>query len=162
MNLILMAAAMAGMALLLPNFSPPAPTLVQLKTNLLLKDYPINGATWTLLIEMVVIPFLIIGYVLRRRLGFWGTVTFIVLSFVALFQPQAAIRMFHANDQDLIKVIILFESFLFMFSLGMLVAEIGSRGLPFLTKRMAVFVLWSLCLLCSARGFCWATRPGEL
>jgi peptidoglycan/LPS O-acetylase OafA/YrhL len=93
-------------------------------TNLLLTDFPVNGATWSLMIELVAIPFLFFGHCVARHWGAPGLIVLVVLGIVTLFTKRL---MFG----------ILIAQFVFMFFLGMLVAEIWMSRSVALTKMSA-------------------------
>ena len=117
--------------------SPLLPS--QVVTNLLLKDFPVNGATWSLMIELVAIPFLFFGYCIARRWGVSGLVMLILLSIVTLFSPKLAFRT-------------LIGDFVFMFFIGMLVAEIWMRKLLSLNKKTArIGIIAAIAVMLSAR-----------
>jgi peptidoglycan/LPS O-acetylase OafA/YrhL len=56
----------------------------QIVANLLLEDYPVNGATWSLMIEIVAIPFVFVGYCIARRWGVFGFCVLVVLGLIIL------------------------------------------------------------------------------
>jgi peptidoglycan/LPS O-acetylase OafA/YrhL len=111
-----MFAVPALLAKVCTGFAFTLPTLADLRTNLLLYDFSINGATWTLLIEIIAIPFLILGWLLRRRLGIAGSFLFLAVCLIPSIAPKVVHHM-------------MFGNFLFMFAIGSLVGDLGSKGL---------------------------------
>jgi peptidoglycan/LPS O-acetylase OafA/YrhL len=110
-------------------------------TNLILKDFPVNGATWSLMIELVAIPFLFFGYCIVRHWGVSGLTVLIILSIITLFSPKLAYRT-------------LIGDFVFMFFLGMLVAEIWVQKLVSLNKETArSWIIAAVAVMLSARFF---------
>ncbi len=138
-NVGLFALVIAVIATYIPVIpvSPPSPS--QVVTNLLLKEFPVNGATWSLMIELVAIPFLFFGYCVARYWGFFGLTVLLILSIATLFSPKLAFRT-------------LIGDFVFMFFIGMLVAEIWMRKLVSLSKATArIGTIIALVVMLSAR-----------
>jgi peptidoglycan/LPS O-acetylase OafA/YrhL len=137
-NVVLFAAVIAMFASYLPAvpFTPFLPG--QVVTNLLLLDFPVNGATWSLMIELVAIPFVFIGHCVVRRWGLFGLAVLVLVSVMVLFSPGLSFRM-------------LIGDFVFMFLFGMLAAEIWQRKLISLsrTAAMAGVVAAIVMMLCA-------------
>ena len=111
----------------------------QLVTNLLLKDFPVNPVTWSLMIELVAVPFIFFSYCIARRWGVSGLVVLILLGIVTLFAKVLIFRM-------------LIAEFVFMFFLGMLVAEIWMQKLVSLNKGTArIWIIAGIVVMLSAR-----------
>lgn len=135
----------AGIIAIIASYVPIIPVSIflpsQVVTNLLLKDFPVNGATWSLMIELVAIPFLFFGYCISRRWGVSGLVVLILLSIVTLFSPRLAFRT-------------LIGDFVFMFFIGMLVAEIWMQKLISLNNGTArIGIIAAVAVMLSARFF---------
>jgi peptidoglycan/LPS O-acetylase OafA/YrhL len=81
--------------------------------NLLLVDTVVNGATWTLLIEIEAIPFILLAYYIATAFGLRGLAAVTAMAILALL----------AVDVPLSNSL---REFLFMFYLGMLGAWFGS------------------------------------
>jgi peptidoglycan/LPS O-acetylase OafA/YrhL len=139
-NIILFAAVTVIIARYVPAIlyqSPPLPSDVI--TNLLLTNFPINGVTWTLMIELVAIPFLLFGYWIAQRWGIYGLLVLILAGVVALFSRKLMLRLVIAD-------------YVFMFFLGMLVAEIWQQKLVSLNKKTAkIWIISASAVLMSAR-----------
>ena len=128
---------------IIASYAPIIPVSIflpsQIVTNLLLEDFPVNGATWSLMIELVAIPFLFFGYCIARRWGVSGLVVLILLGVVTLFAKVLMFRM-------------LIAEFVFMFFLGMLVAEIWMQKLVSLNKGLArIGIIAAVAVMLSAR-----------
>jgi peptidoglycan/LPS O-acetylase OafA/YrhL len=128
---------------IIASYAPIIPVSIllpsQIVTNLLLEDFPVNGATWSLMIELVAIPFIFFGYCIARRWGVFGLVMLILLGIITLFAKVLMFRM-------------LIAEFVFMFFLGMLVAEIRVQNLISLTKSTArIGVITAVTVMLSAR-----------
>lgn len=149
-NLILMTAVSAVLVKIFTGIPLAQPTLEQLRTNLLLADFPVNGATWTLLIEIVAVPFIIVGWLLRRRFGIAGSFLFLVLCLIPSFTSRFTGRM-------------MFGGYLFMFALGALVADLGESGIaPKRRKQAAFLCIAAAVLLFTARLLCGYRAKGSL
>ena len=110
----------------------------QIITNLLLEDYPVNGATWSLMIEIVAIPFVFIGYIIARRWGLLGCCALVLIGLIMLFAPILVFRK-------------LIGQFVFMFFLGMLVAELRLNNLPLKGRTAKIWLVAAVVSLLSAR-----------
>jgi peptidoglycan/LPS O-acetylase OafA/YrhL len=131
------------MSLLLLVFSPVISTRVtplrEIGQNLLLISFPINGATWSLMVELCVVPFLLAVHFAAQR---FGTVAIVLLLAASLYPLYAPVS-FAANIVAL---------YAFMFVLGMLVAEIHRRWSPALGPRaFTVGLTGSIVVLLMAR-----------
>ncbi len=110
-NILLIFVAIAVIGPYLPGLSLPQFSALQLRDNLLLQDFPINGATWSLMIELVAIPFIFFGFCFSERRGLKGLLALTLVAIVAIF---AKVFLFH----------LLVDEFVFMFFGGMVVAEL--------------------------------------
>jgi peptidoglycan/LPS O-acetylase OafA/YrhL len=140
-NLLLFAVVITAIATFFPAVSVSIVSLAQVVSNLLLTDWSVNGVTWSLMIEIVAIPFIFFGHCVSRRWGIRGLTILVVLGVVTLFAPELLFRK-------------LIASFVFMFFLGMLAAEIGIRKLVLLNERTAkISLVAGLTLMLTARFF---------
>jgi peptidoglycan/LPS O-acetylase OafA/YrhL len=89
--------------------------------NLLLLDFGVNGATWTLWVELVAIPFIFAVHLLTRRFGTPALWLVIVLAVVALFWPVRSMSGRHLH----------------LFFVGMLAAQIGRAAMARVRPRAA-------------------------
>jgi peptidoglycan/LPS O-acetylase OafA/YrhL len=110
-NILLIFVAVAVIGRYLPGLSLPQFSALQLRDNLLLQEFPINGATWSLMIELVAIPFIFFGFCISERWGLKGLLALMLAATVAIF---AKVFLFH----------LLIDEFAFMFFGGMVVAEL--------------------------------------
>lgn len=124
-NVLILAAAIASLSTFVPSLGTAAFSSVQITKNLLLQDFDVNGATWSLMVELAAIPFLLAGDLIIRLYGISGIVFLTLLGIVVLFSPNLVA---HALIGD----------FVFMFFAGMLVAEFLSRRSMALTRRTAI------------------------
>ena len=123
-NIVLFAVTILAIATYVSVVPVSPPSSSQVLTNLLLTDFPVNPATWSLMIELVAIPFLFFGHCVARRWGIAGLVVLVVFGIITLFAKELLFRM-------------LIAEFVFMFFLGMLVAEIWMSRLLALNRRRA-------------------------
>jgi peptidoglycan/LPS O-acetylase OafA/YrhL len=135
-NLLVTSAALYWLPAIV-SFPVDTRTTEDLVSNLLLLGTPINGASWTLRVELLAIPFLIIGYLVARRLGLAGILALLGLSILVLFSPRLGLHL-------------VLSIYLFTFFLGMLVAELFlgkalriSAGLAKAVLPVALFVMLS-------------------
>ena len=124
-NLLLTTAVTSIVARSFPAGGFPSFTDEQLVENLLLYKFTINGATWTLLIESLAIPLLLIGYLLATRFGVGGLVTLAAVTIIPLFS-SGWVRAI-APGESLFFVRVYFVDYQFMFVFGMLAAEVHVR-----------------------------------
>jgi peptidoglycan/LPS O-acetylase OafA/YrhL len=110
-NILPIFVAVAVIGPYLPGLALPQFSALQLRDNLLLQDFPINGATWSLMIELVAIPFIFFGFFISKRRGLKGLLALTLVAIVAIF---AKVFLFH----------LLIDEFAFMFFGGMVVAEL--------------------------------------
>jgi peptidoglycan/LPS O-acetylase OafA/YrhL len=115
-NILIMAAVLTALSLI-PNFFPSwnrlPSSLHDVVNNLLLTRPAVNGATWTLIVEIEAIPFILLAYFIVTIFGLrgLGTLTAIAVSLALLTSD--------GPPNNLCE-------FLFMFYLGMFGAWIGS------------------------------------
>jgi peptidoglycan/LPS O-acetylase OafA/YrhL len=126
-NLLVTAAIVVGLAAVFPTIVHSSFTWGQLAENLLLYSFNVNGATWTLLIEILAIPLLLIGYLLASRFGIGGMLTLAAVTIVVLFIPDVVRRLVPGDSLFVFYVRIFVVDYQFMFVMGMLVAELPLR-----------------------------------
>jgi peptidoglycan/LPS O-acetylase OafA/YrhL len=83
-------------------------TLEQFATNAVLYEFPINGATWTLNVELWAAPFILLaywGYTLGREWGLFAVILLVYLLKLPLFAPY----------------LMLFKAYWYCFAIGMLI-----------------------------------------
>jgi len=138
-NVILLFAVFQGVAALNLGLVLTPPTPEQLWVNLLLIDFPVNGVTWTLPVELAVIPVILLNAFFQRRFGVVVPLLIVILGLVALFTP----RLVHYSTTG---------NFGFLFALGMLAAELAGKG-RLLHQRTPAIILLILAIsgLLSAR-----------
>ena len=126
-NLLLTAAIVAALAAAFPAIAYSPFTWSQLTENLLVYHFSVNGATWTLLIELLAIPLLLIGYVLAYRLGIGGILTLAVGTILILFIPGMVRRFLPGESLFMFYFRLYIVDYQFMFVIGMLVAKLPIR-----------------------------------
>ena len=139
-NLLMMFAVGWALHLAWPAAYTSAPTPTALLRNLMLVDVPINGATWSLQVEFLAVPFFLAAHFATRRFGSRAIVVFVLFLILALFRSRLFFRFHLVSD------------FMFMFGLGMVVADFAPRLIARLTRRRAggLFAL-GVALLLGAR-----------
>jgi peptidoglycan/LPS O-acetylase OafA/YrhL len=138
-NVVLFTLVIWAITAWFPVISVQPLSISQLVTNLLLTDYPVNGATWSLMIELVAIPFLLVGHYVARRWGATGLMALVGLGLVTLFLPRLMAGK-------------LISQFAFMFFLGMLVAEIWLSRSAALNKTTAtIWLIAAITVMLTAR-----------
>jgi peptidoglycan/LPS O-acetylase OafA/YrhL len=149
-NVLLFAAVITAIATFFPAVPVSIVSSAQVVSNLLLTDWPVNGVTWSLMIEMVAIPFIFFGHCVSRRWSIRGLTVLVALGVITLFAPEF---LFHK----------LIAGFVFLFFLGMLAAEIGIRKLVLLNERTAkICLVASVTLMLTARFFLGYTSKWSL
>jgi len=138
-NVVLFATVFWVIAACFPATGVPPLSMSQLLTNLLLTDFAVNGATWSLMIELVAIPFLFLGHCVAQRWGVTGLIVLVVLGIITLFAKKLMLGKLVAE-------------FVFMFFLGMLVAEIWMRKSVALSKRStSLWLVGAVTVMLTAR-----------
>jgi peptidoglycan/LPS O-acetylase OafA/YrhL len=126
-NLLATLAIIAALASAFPMIGYSSFTLGQLAENLLLYNFSVNGATWTLLIELLAVPLLLISYLLALWFGISGMLTLAVATIVILFNPGLVRRLLPGDSSFMYFVRTFIVDYQFMFIFGMLVAELPMR-----------------------------------
>jgi peptidoglycan/LPS O-acetylase OafA/YrhL len=124
-NLLLTATIVSMVAAAFPGVGYSSFTYQQLIANISLFKFEINGATWTLLLEMLAIPLLLLGHLLSRRFGRGGVLVLAILTVVFLFS-RGWVRALAPGDA-LLFVRTYIVDYQFMFVFGMLAAELPLR-----------------------------------
>lgn len=120
--------------------------------NAALYDFSVLGASWTLQIEFLAVPFILVGFWAHRRFGAWGIVGTYALFTLLLREPH--LRM----------ALIRYDRFLSCFALGMLIpTQVGATAARWLTARAWPFVLVALFLMRHVAGLHWWTmKPAQI
>jgi peptidoglycan/LPS O-acetylase OafA/YrhL len=140
-HVAIFAAAVLLIAKYFPSLQMAPPVPNDVIGNLLLTDFRINGATWSLMIELAAIPFLFLGHCVARRWSTCGLSMLVGYGVLTLFS-----RSFLFGK--------LIGEFVFMFFLGMLVAEIWMRrSKSFDARTSRIWFGVALAVLLSARFF---------
>jgi peptidoglycan/LPS O-acetylase OafA/YrhL len=123
-------------------FGSPLVTPREVFDNLILVGKAVNGATWSLAVEMLAVPFILIVHLLTRGRKPWVILVPAVLARIALFTPWLLFRIQYIYW------------YLFMFVWGMAIPPLGRPFVQLLSRRLAaaLFGLGALLLL-SARFF---------
>jgi peptidoglycan/LPS O-acetylase OafA/YrhL len=124
-NLLVTVVIISILASAFPRIAYSSSTLSQLAENLLLYKFSVNGATWTLLIELLAIPLLLVGYLLAIRFGTGGMLMLAVATIILLFIPGSVHRILPGESLYFVRAFIVDYQFMFVF--GMLVAEFPMR-----------------------------------
>jgi peptidoglycan/LPS O-acetylase OafA/YrhL len=142
LNLLLMYCVVSAAAAILPAIIPARFSLRLLIYNLALVDVPINGATWSLAIELLVVPMLLLAYLAIRRGGVSILFIAAVAATVALFSRPRILRVWHVSD------------YCFMFFLGALLTTAPIKSwLQTLSPRATRLSLCSALLVLIASRF---------
>ena len=82
-NLVLAAVVLAALA---APTSSPHPTAGDLRANLLLVRFDVNGPTWTMLVELLAVPLLLVCHLVASRFGLRGLLAMVALCIAGLFE----------------------------------------------------------------------------
>jgi hypothetical protein len=134
------AAIAAGLSAAFPIILPSTFTWGELARNFLLVDFPINGGTWTLFIELLAIPLLLLGNLLASRFGIGGILPLAAATIVAIFSPPLVRKLAPGESLFFVRVYIIESQFLFV--AGMLAAELPLRN--WLRNQPRRAVKWAL------------------
>ncbi len=116
-------------------YRDPMPTPKAVVDNLVLVDDGINGATWSLAVELLAIPFIFAAHLFTRGRSPWLILVPAVFARVALYTPWLLFR----------RPYLYF--YMFMFVWGMAVAELGPFASRHVSRRFATLALWVGCAL---------------
>ena len=140
-NLCVTTAIVATLAATFPEIAYSSYRWDQLAENLVLYDFGVNGATWTLLIELLAIPLLLIGYLLAWRLGIGGLLTLAAGTIIVLFIPGLVRRVLPGESLFMFYLRLYLVDYQFMFVFGMLVAEFPIRDQLQNRSRVVAFAM---------------------
>ena len=124
-NLVAMFVALWATHLLWPAAVHEAPTPGDLLENLVLLAPSTNGATWSLQVEFLAVPFVLAGHFIAKRFGARGLLVFVAFLLAAVFERWLLFRVG------------LIANHMFMFGFGVLVADFAPRLAAKLTRRSA-------------------------
>jgi peptidoglycan/LPS O-acetylase OafA/YrhL len=152
-NLVLTIAVLLAMQKLFPSLAVQAPTSSELKDNLLLVDYRVNGPTWSLLVELLAIPLLLVCHVATQRFGMRGLLLILALCIAGLFfGDRVLVPLLHPAGPFAAIARAYLVDFQFMFVLGMVVAVWHARGMRIDARLARVGFLVAVLALMSARA----------
>lgn len=131
---------------LMSTAGAPALSPRDLGMNLLLLDFKVNGATWTLLVEILAIPLLLLAYWTNRRFGLTGLIAILGISVAGVIFPGKVYAMlpwrdFLALAPAMQFVLYFITQYFLLFSLGILIAELYRRGMISISQRVANITL---------------------
>jgi peptidoglycan/LPS O-acetylase OafA/YrhL len=141
LNVLVYAAAMwivCGGWPALYNDPPPSPRAVLV--NLVLVKNSVNGASWSLIVEMMAVPFILLAHLLVRGRSPWLILVPAIVGRIALNTPSLVFRVRYL------------QLFLFMFFWGMAIPLIAPLVARRASRGSAAIVLWvGVALLLGAR-----------
>jgi peptidoglycan/LPS O-acetylase OafA/YrhL len=136
LNVLFYAAAMWVVCSAWPRlYNDPPPTPRAIFDNLLLVDKGVNGATWSLAVELLAVPFILATFLLTRGRSPWLILVPAVLARIALYTRGLLFR---------IRYLYLY---LFMFVWGMAIAALGPLVIRRVSRRPAALALAAGCAL---------------
>jgi peptidoglycan/LPS O-acetylase OafA/YrhL len=122
LNVVLYAAAMWIVCSAWPRlYNDPPPTPRAIFDNLLLLDKGVNGATWSLAVELLAVPFIFLAHLFTRGRSPWLILVPAIVGRIALYARWMLFRRPYLY------------LYLFMFLWGMAIAELG----PFVSRRVS-------------------------
>jgi peptidoglycan/LPS O-acetylase OafA/YrhL len=122
LNVLLYAAAMWIVCSGWPRlYNDPPPTPRAIFDNLILIDKGVNGATWSLAVELLAVPFIFVAHLFTRGRSPWLILVPAILARIALYARWMLLRRPYLY------------LYLFMFLWGMAVAELG----PLVSRRVS-------------------------
>lgn len=80
-----------------PNTYPPV-SLSNTVINMSLADITVHGATWTLKVELLAIPFILAAFLLKKKMGVLGLLVCLAYSLVLFDIPEWGFRIFHLKS----------------------------------------------------------------
>jgi peptidoglycan/LPS O-acetylase OafA/YrhL len=163
-NLLVMAVLLWLFMRIIPGVAWQVPTWQQLYNNLLLIDFEVNGPTWTMLVELLAVPLLLVSHLIAMRFGIRGLLAMLAISVAALFAGRAVHRLLPGEGLLAQVVYAFLVDYQFMFVLGMLIAEIGvGRRTRIAPAAAAACLMAAVMALLSARAlFGFLARPALL
>ena len=133
-NILVTAALIAGSAFAFPTVGYASFTWGKVVENLMLHSFLVNGATWTLLIEMLAIPLILVGHLLTKRFGTGGLLMLTAITILVLFNPGWARRLAPGDSLYFVRAYIVDYQFMFVF--GMLITALPLQN--FLENKQRV------------------------
>jgi peptidoglycan/LPS O-acetylase OafA/YrhL len=122
LNVLLYAAAMWIVCSAWPRlYNDPPPTPRAIFDNLILIEKGVNGATWSLAVELLAVPFIFLAHLLTRGRSPWLILVPAILARIALYARWMLLRRPYLY------------LYLFMFLWGMAIAELG----PLVSRRVS-------------------------
>lgn len=109
-NLVAIMLAWTVLGAFSASWSARAPSVDAFVANLWLTDFVLNGATWTLQVELLAVPMILAVHALSVRAGAWVLPAGVALGSIVIFTPTLTGRF-------------VFFDFAFMFLLGMALAD---------------------------------------
>jgi peptidoglycan/LPS O-acetylase OafA/YrhL len=159
-NLVLTAAVLWLFAALLTTERMRIPTAADLGRNLLLWEFLVNGATWTMLIELLAVPLLLAGHFATRWFRLAGLMAVLAATILLLFSPGVVRRLLPGDHIFMYYVRTYLVDYQFMFVLGMVAANL--RDLTWFRddRRAAVIALAAAlaAMLCARAIFGYVSR----
>jgi peptidoglycan/LPS O-acetylase OafA/YrhL len=136
LNVLLYAAAMWVVCSAWPRlYNDPPPTPRAILDNLLLIDKGVNGATWSLAVELLAVPFILAAFLFTRGRSPWLILVPAVLARIALYTRGLLFRIPYLY------------LYLFMFLWGMAIAALGPLVIRRVPRRPAALALAAGCAL---------------
>ena len=151
-DLLLTFAVLFAMQRLFPSLAVRAPTSGDLTENLLLVDYKVNGPTWTMAVELMAIPLLLICHFAANRFGMRGLLVILALCIAGFFLgDRVLVPLLHPAGPFAAIARAYLVDFQFMFVLGMVIAAWHARGVRIDVRLARAGLLLAVLLLLSAR-----------
>ena len=162
-NLLLTVVVLLAMQELFPSLAVRAPASSDLAENLVLVDYKVNGPTWTMLVELMAIPLLLVSHFATQKFGLRGLLVILALCIAGLFVgDRVVVPLLHPAGPFTAIVRAYLVDFQFMFVLGMVIAGWHARGIR-IDARLARAGFWvAILLLLSARALLGFTAHSAL
>jgi peptidoglycan/LPS O-acetylase OafA/YrhL len=126
-NIVLMTLVLWLLVWIFPNVPFKNPTVSQLWANVALVGFDINEPTWTLLVELLAIPLIVVCHLIALRFGLRGLLVMLAFGVIALIWGQDAERALQAGGMFSLIFGLHVVDYQFMFTVGMLAAEWHSR-----------------------------------
>jgi peptidoglycan/LPS O-acetylase OafA/YrhL len=111
------------------------PSARALRDNLILVSYGVNGATWSLAVELLAVPFILVVHLVTRKRSPWSILIPAVIARIALFTPWLLLRIHFLYW------------FLFMFIWGMAIPPLARPWVGLLSRRLTTVLLCAGALL---------------
>jgi len=152
-NLVLMVIVLFAMQARFPSLAVRVPTASDLWDNLLLVDYRVNGPTWSLLVELLAIPLLLVCHFTTRRFGTRSLLVILALCIAGLFLgDRVLVPLLHPAGPFAAIARAYLVDYQFMFVLGMVIAARHARGMRINARVGRAGFVAALLLSMSARA----------